>query len=155
MNRKPKMVRDKNYTFQQQQASQFETQQSYKEQKLQQITQHRKMAILGGKQEKNMLQTSYRDEAMKLIEYQEAKKIKQRVEEKAVDKRIAQKFQDDCNVAAQAQYQKRMEAKRIAQDNMNMAQNKQRQNMAFNVRDKLNEDDLIKQKKASLQNFIR
>ena len=44
---------------------------------------------------------------------------------------------------------------RVAQDNINMAQTKQRQNMSFGVRDKLNEDDLIKQKKASLQNFIR
>ena len=35
MNRKPKQVRDKNHTFSQQQESQYETQQVYKEQKLQ------------------------------------------------------------------------------------------------------------------------
>ena len=56
---------------------------------------------------------------------------------------------------AAEQQQKRMYAMRVAQDNMNMASNKQRQNMAYNVRDKLNEDDLIRQKKTTLQNFIR
>ena len=43
-----------------------------------------------------------------------------------------------------------MYAMKVAQDNMNMASNKQRSNMAYNVRDKLNEDDLIKQKKTTL-----
>ena len=52
MNRKPRQVRDKNHTFSQQQDNMYENQQIYKEQKLQQITAHRKMAILGGKQEK-------------------------------------------------------------------------------------------------------
>ena len=79
----------------------------------------------------------------------------QRNEEKAVERRIQQKYIEDCNKAAQEQQQKRMYAMKVAQDNMNMASNKQRQNMAYNVRDKLNEDDLIKQKKTTLQNFIR
>ena len=43
-----------------------------------------------------------------------------------------------------------MYAMRVAQDNMNMANSKQRQNLSYNVRDKLNEDDLIKQKKTTL-----
>ena len=77
------------------------------------------------------------------------------MEEEAVERRIQQKYFDDVNRAAQEQQAKRLQAMRVAQDNMNMAQNKQRNNMSFQVRDKLNEDDLIKQKKASLQNFIR
>ena len=79
----------------------------------------------------------------------------QRAEEQAIDRRIQEKYIEDCNRAAAEQQQKRMYAMRVAQDNMNMASNKQRQNMAYNVRDKLNEDDLIRQKKTTLQNFIR
>ena len=103
MNRKPKMVRDKNHTFSQQQESQYETQQMYKEQKLQQITAHRKMAILGGKQEKLQLQETYKQEAKKLMDYQQQKKQMQRQEEIAVERRIQQKYLEDCNKAAQEQ----------------------------------------------------
>ena len=42
---------------------------------MEQITQHRKMAILGGKQEKMQLQRAYKDEAKKLMSYQETKKL--------------------------------------------------------------------------------
>lgn len=77
------------------------------------------------------------------------------MEEQAVERRIHQKYIDDCNRAAAEQNQKRLNAMKVAQDNMNMAANRQRQQMAYNVRDKLNEDDLLKQKKTTLQNFIR
>ena len=63
MNRKPKQIRDKNFTFLQQQESTFNTQQQHKEAKLNQITEHRKMAILGGKAEKLQLQRAYKEEA--------------------------------------------------------------------------------------------
>ena len=127
MNRKPKQVRDKNHTFQQQQETQFETQQSYKEQKLQQITQHRKMAILGGKQEKLQLQQAYQKEAQQLIQYQQTKKQQAKMEEQAIERRIHQKYIEDCNRAVAEQNQKRLNAMQVAQDNMNMAANRQRQ----------------------------
>ena len=101
MNRKPKQVRDRNYTFQDQQQSQWGQQQSYKEQKLNQITEHRKMAILGGKQEKVMLQRAYRDEAEKLMSYQQTKKQQQRAEEIAVERRIQEKYASDNYAAMQ------------------------------------------------------
>ena len=50
----------------------------------------------------------------------------QRAEEQAIDRRIQEKYIEDCNRAAAEQQQKRMYAMRVAQDNMNMASNKQR-----------------------------
>ena len=52
MNRKPKQIRDRNFTFNEKQEAVEHIHKNYKEQKLNEVTQHRKMAFLGNRQDK-------------------------------------------------------------------------------------------------------
>ena len=52
MNRKPKQVRDANYSLHDYQVALQQSAVSFKQQKIDEVTKHRKMAILGNQEEK-------------------------------------------------------------------------------------------------------
>ena len=122
MSRKPVNtdIRDKNFTFNAKEEEKQNTNVSLKEQKMNEISEHRRMALLGNKQERAQITDKYMYQAKNFDNARKTQKQIEVAQEKQIEREMQASYLKKCQEQDQQAYDRRMKAIQISNENKNM-----------------------------------
>ena len=127
----------------------------YQSNSLQQIHEYRRAAFFGSQIEQVSLKSQFREEAGLLSTLKSQKQAEEQRREQLHTQRCQEVFQQQAEAQRLRDIQRREMQKKIAEDNLMIAEFKKRQNMTADVRDKMEMGHKISESKVKPQAMIR
>eukprot|EP00347_Sterkiella_histriomuscorum_P020369 403338074 len=148
-------VPDKNFSLQDKDFQKTQTQIDSKAQKLMKIHEYRRIAFFGSPLEKKAVQQEYKNDCDNLLKIKEQKQIDFERRDKLQTQQAQKDFERGASDVRRKEIERREQMKRVAEDNLMMAQNKKRQEMIQQVQDNIREQKAIADSKIKYSAMIR
>ena len=126
-----------------------------KQQKMMAIHEHRRIQMFGSKEEQKSLKSSYKGECDMQVQLQKNKAADQHRRDWMETDRCNNLFQQEIERERRREQEKALARKRVAEENMMMAQNKRKSELTSHQQNNLKNEQIIHNSKFSVSTMIR